>query len=199
MAIALNNATGAVVEPARTLSVARDVDVLVVGGGTSGCMSAIAAARQGARVLLVDRYGFLGGTATAAMVGCFCGIYTCGPNATHQLLVGGLPRETMARLEAAGAGYKYRHRFQVDHEAFKVVLDQWILEAGVELLLHATVVDALVVRGVKVEHVLGLEAPRSHQLTPWAEVTDRRLVYSDRKRVGGQAALDLSGNLGSAE
>ena len=59
--------------------------------------------------------------------------------------------------------------------------------------------DALMVRGVKVEHVLGLEAPRSHQLTPWAEVTDRRLVYSDRKRVGGQAALDLSGNLGSGE
>jgi hypothetical protein len=131
-------------------------------------MSAIAAARQGARVLLVDRYGFLGGTATAAMVGCFCGVYTCGPNATHQLLVGGLPRETMTRLEAAGAGYKYRHRFQVDHEAFKVVLDQWILEAGVELLLHTTVVDALVVRGaiagVVVEHKGGREAIRARRV-----------------------------------
>ena len=44
-------------------------DVLVVGGGNAGCAAALAAARNGARTLLVERYGFLGGTATAAMVG----------------------------------------------------------------------------------------------------------------------------------
>ncbi len=46
-----------------------DWDVLVVGGGNAGCAAAIASARHGARTLLVERYGFLGGTATAAMVG----------------------------------------------------------------------------------------------------------------------------------
>jgi hypothetical protein len=162
MAIELHSKGPAITEPARTLPVARTIDVLVVGGGTSGCSAAIAAARRGARVLLVERYGFLGGTATAAMVGCFCGVYTCGPDSTHELLVGGIPHEAMRRLEGIGGGYKYRHRFQVDHEIFKVVLDQWMAEAGVELLLHATVVDVLVaagaVRGVVVEHKGGREA-----------------------------------------
>jgi succinate dehydrogenase/fumarate reductase flavoprotein subunit len=41
-------------------------DVLVIGGGNAGCAAALAAARHGARTLLVERYGFLGGTATAA-------------------------------------------------------------------------------------------------------------------------------------
>ncbi|MBI1773948.1 MAG: FAD-dependent oxidoreductase [Proteobacteria bacterium] len=162
MAIEIEPGAKVVTEPPRQIRVARDVDVLVVGGGTSGCSAAIAAARRGAKVLLVDRYGFLGGTATAAMVGCFCGVYTCGPGSTHQLLVGGIGKEAMDRLEAIGAGYKYRHRFQVDHQMFKLVLDQWTAEAGIELLLHAVVVEALVeggvIRGVVVEHKGGREA-----------------------------------------
>lgn len=162
MAVEFRSIGTTVAEPPRTLPIAREVDVLVVGGGTSGCSAAVAAGRRGARVLLVERYGFLGGTATAAMVGCFCGVYTCAPDSSHQLLVGGIPHEAMRRLEAVGGGYKYRHRFQVDHEIFKIVLDQWLVEAGVELLLHATVVDVLVsagaVRGVIVEHKGGREA-----------------------------------------
>ncbi len=161
MAIAYDPGAGGIMEPARSLRVARDVDVLVVGGGTSGCAAAIAAARHGSRVLLVERYGFLGGTATAAMVGVLCGVYTCGPDSTHQLLVGGIPHEAMRRMEAIGAGYKYRHRFQIDHEMFKIVLDQLIEEAGIELLLHTVVVETLmkdgVLRGVVVEHKGGRE------------------------------------------
>ena len=162
MAIAYERTEDTVVEPARHLRIAREVDILVVGGGTSGCSAALAAARRGARVMLVDRYGFLGGTATAAMVGCFCGVYTCGPDSTHQLLVGGIPREIMGRLEAERAGYKYRHRFQVDHEAFKILLEKMATEAGVTILLHALVVEALVdagtIRGVVLENKGGREA-----------------------------------------
>jgi len=162
LAITYNPTTGGILEPARKLAVAREVDVLVVGGGTSGCAAAIAAARHGARVLLVERYGFLGGTATAAMVGVFCGVYTCGPDATHQTLVGGIPLEVMQRMERIGAGYKYRHRFQIDHEVFKLELDRWLEEAGVEILLHAIVVETLMrdgaICGVVVEHKGGREA-----------------------------------------
>lgn len=162
MAIPFDKTGDAIVEPPRRLRVAREVDVLVVGGGTSGCSAAIAAARRGARVLLIDRYGFLGGTATAAMVGCFCGVYTCAPDSTHRLLVGGIPREIMTRLETASAGYKYRHRFQVDHEAFKILLETMLAEAGVEILFHALAVEALVergsIRGAIVEHKGGREA-----------------------------------------
>jgi hypothetical protein len=162
MAIPLSLETGRVAEPARTIPTARSVDVLVVGGGTSGCTAAIAAARSGARVLLLDRYGFLGGTATAAMVGVFCGVYTCGPHSTHQLLVGGLPREAMRRLEAVGAGFRYRPRFQLDHEVFKVVLDRWLEEAGVEVLFHTMAVEVLIergaIRGVVIENKGGRQA-----------------------------------------
>lgn len=162
MEIIFSDTIGGIAEPGRTTPIARQVDVLVVGGGMSGCSAAIAAASEGADVLLVDRYGFLGGTATAAMVGVFCGVYTCGPQSTHQLLVGGIGREMMQRLERIGAGHKYRHRFQVDHEMLKLVLDAWLQEVGVKMLLHATVVDTLVgngaVRGVVVETKGGRQA-----------------------------------------
>jgi glycine/D-amino acid oxidase-like deaminating enzyme len=161
MAIAFERHGATIAEPPRTTRVAREVDVLVVGGGTSGCSAAISAASMGAKVLLIDRYGFLGGTATAAMVGVFCGIYTCAPDSTHQLLVGGVAKEAMDRLSAVGGGYKYRHRFQIDHEVFKVVLDRWLVQSGVEMLFQATAVEALVangeIKGVVVEHKGGRE------------------------------------------
>lgn len=145
-------------EPTRRLPVVRAVDVLVVGGGTSGCAAAVAAARRGLRTVLLDRYGFLGGTATAAMVGCLCGVYTCSPNTLT--VIKGYLQEITDRLEARDAGYKLKHRYQLDHEALKLVLDGWLLEAGVELLFQTQMVDTLVeaggrVRGVVVETKAG--------------------------------------------
>ena len=63
------------IEPARRLPVVDEVDVLVLGGGPSGIAAATAAARHGASTLLVERYGFLGGMGTAAMVTNFCGLF----------------------------------------------------------------------------------------------------------------------------
>src|SRR6266581_2249797 len=59
---------GTVREPARDVPVHAEADVLVVGGGPSGCAAATAAARLGADVLLVERYGHLGGLATGGLV-----------------------------------------------------------------------------------------------------------------------------------
>src|SRR5918997_1630555 len=54
--------------PPRTARIAAEPDVLVVGGGPAGLGAAVGAARAGAEVVLVERYGFLGGNATAALV-----------------------------------------------------------------------------------------------------------------------------------
>jgi len=64
-----------ILEPARRTLVIREADVVIVGGGPAGIAAAVAAARGGARTLLVERYGFLGGMGTAALVTNFCGLF----------------------------------------------------------------------------------------------------------------------------
>lgn len=78
-------------------------DVLVIGGGAAGVAAATAAGRAGARVVLLERYGFLGGLATTAQVGTICGLYlrdTTGKEATP--VGGGFPLEFAELLQSAG-------------------------------------------------------------------------------------------------
>ena len=129
-------------------------DVVVVGGGVSGTAAAVAAARCGARVLLVERYGFLGGTTTASSVCVLMNFYLRG-----QPLVGGVLLEVIGRLRKLG-GYDDETRV-FDPELMKVVLEELALEAGVELLYHATFVDVVRrgrdVRGVVLRGKGGLQ------------------------------------------
>jgi len=121
-------------------------DVLVVGGGNAGCAAALAAARNGARTLLVERYGFLGGTATAAMVGPWMTFHD-----GRERIVGGIAQEIVERLTARGASPGHVHDASdyvatvtpFDPEAHKALLFEMMAEAGVDLLLHAYVLDAL--------------------------------------------------------
>ena len=88
-------------EPARDLPVARDVDVIVVGGGPAGLAAAIAAARDGARTVLIEQFGYLGGTATASLMACINGFRNqVEPDATQ--VVRGIAEEIV--LGAQGAG-----------------------------------------------------------------------------------------------
>lgn len=121
-------------------------DVLVVGGGNAGCAAAIAAARNGARTLLVERYGFLGGTATASMVGPWMTFH-----AGDDRIVGGIAEEIVERLAAKGGSPGHIRDASdyvatitpFDPEIHKALLFEMMEEAGVDLLLHAYFLDAL--------------------------------------------------------
>jgi len=78
-------------------------DVVVVGGGAAGLAAAVAAASAGARTALVERYGFLGGMATAGMVSTICGLYRTPPSGAPEPLNDGFP-ETFARRLATMPG-----------------------------------------------------------------------------------------------
>lgn len=123
-------------------------DVLVIGGGNAGCAAAIAAARAGARVRLVERYGFLGGTATAAMVAPWMTYHAGTANASERV-VGGLAQEIVERLVRVGAspGHVMDSSDYVatitpfDPEYHKWLLVEMCEEAGVAVLLHAVFLE----------------------------------------------------------
>jgi hypothetical protein len=115
----------------------------------AGTVAAVAAARAGAGVLLVERWGFLGGSATAGAVGQFVGWETdAGRQVIH-----GLAEEVVQRLERRGGSGGHTHftmstghrmdQVSYDPERLKLVLDEMALEAGVRLLFHATVLDVV--------------------------------------------------------
>jgi hypothetical protein len=146
-------------EPARDIPVVADVDVLVVGGGPAGFIAATAATRLGATVMLVERYGCLGGLATGGLV-----LYMdCLTDKQGRRLMGGIPWETMERLRPMdGLAFDAPLRIHVDSELLQVVADDMCMEAGVRLKLHAWAVQAITesgrVRGVIIESKSGRQA-----------------------------------------
>jgi hypothetical protein len=75
-------------------------DVVVVGGGAAGLAAAVAAGRAGARTALVERYGFLGGMATAGLVGTICGLYHSSPSGAPEPINDGFAESFAGRLIA---------------------------------------------------------------------------------------------------
>ena len=156
-------------EPAREIPVRHETEVLVVGGGAAGVAAAVAAARGGADVLLVERYGYLGGLATGGLIIL---LLTLDDGAGRQV-VAGLCQETTDRLAARGAAFfppreewgsqdpesierarrwglvwgraPHRVRYSVayDPALLKGVLDDLLRDAGARVLLHAWACEPL--------------------------------------------------------
>ncbi|VTU33291.1 putative FAD-binding dehydrogenase [Variovorax sp. SRS16] len=136
-------------EPARSLPVFGEFDVVVVGGGPAGIAAGVSAARHGARTLLIERYGFLGGMGTAGGVTNFAGLYGKREGEMTQL-VHGVADDLLARIEAMGGlnkpqdGMQGRIRVRsYDTSVYKCAADQLLLDAGVQLLFHAWAANVL--------------------------------------------------------
>ena len=138
-----------------------ECDVFVCGGGVAGIAAAVHAARGGARVILADNNGYLGGSATAGMVGTFM---TCMDTKGEKQIIKGFFEEFVQELlkengaiyhtECPGcdsySGYRETGHIGVtpyDFEAFKRVAERMCLEAGVKLIYHATFIKAVAEEG----------------------------------------------------
>ena len=132
----------------RDVDVLADVDVCVAGGGPAGLGAALAAARLGARVCLLERHGILGGNFTAASVGTVCGLYV-RDGADWDVVTRGVALEVAEALQARGGAvgpipFKETAVLLYVPWAAKRLFDHLVGdEAGVTLLLHTLVADVV--------------------------------------------------------
>ena len=183
-------------EPARDLPVIGAPDVLVVGAGSAGIAAAVAAARRGADVWLVERYGFVGGLATFGLINLLLTLDDgCGTQ-----VVAGLCQEAVDRLDAAGAGIHpdatewgsldveaverwraygliwgappdvVRYSVAFDPEAFVDVALDLVRESGVRLRLHSWCAHAYAPDG-RIDAVV-LESKRGREVVRPRVVVD---------------------------
>lgn len=140
-----HNVMNAIQESSRTIPVIAEPDVLVVGAGPAGIGAAIAAARNGAKVLLIERYGFLGGNLTIAMVNPMFTFHDINGRQVIRGIAGELVERLVAMKMSDGhvtdLTFDNASMTTFDPEGMKVLLFRMVAEAGVNLLLHTWAVD----------------------------------------------------------
>lgn len=182
--------TGDIIEAKVTAKVVGEYDVLVCGGGTAGCVAAIAAARGGASVALIEASPFLGGMMTEGNAGLTKFILN-GKDIEAQSkiidklragegvhVVGGIPmelvRDLMNKNAAIGTAETAGCYVYPDKTAFKILLFDKLNEAGVKMFLHSPICDVI----VENENVVGV-------------VTQTKI---DRRIYLGKVVIDATGD-----
>ena len=146
-------------EPARDIDIIHTSDVLVVGSGPGGLAAALAAARAGVQVTLVERFGCFGGNLTVVGVEGFAWY-----RHAQTVEADGIGREFEERAKAMGAAVPESQSlsYEIDSEGFKLVADALVQEAGIHPMLHrmfvAPIMDGGAITGIIVESKAGREA-----------------------------------------
>ncbi len=123
-----------IIKQERNIPVVGNYDVVVCGGGPGGIMAALAAARGGAKTCLIERYGFLGGMATAGLVAPISVF-----NYNGRRIIDGLPWEFIERLTEIGGAREEKPLGNITFspEKYKLLAQRMLKEAGVDIFFHS--------------------------------------------------------------
>lgn len=152
-------------------------DVIVAGGGAGGIGAALGAARAGAKVCLIEKYGFLGGAATTSQVLAYCGFFQQGPEPVPAIGgAGALVLDAMRDIGMNGQAHCSETTgnwiILLNPEGLKLALDRVLADHGVEVLLHSRVAAATrTAQRIESVTVAGMEGRRRFAAEGFVDAT----------------------------